>query len=479
MNVRGVITLERRVHEGVCRVRRELLGAERTEAFRYASPCTFDISIDANAPLREQYADVVGAVRQGAPVFFRASGATTWAVVLPVGEDDEAARRERAQEFMLSGVGSVLLVAASASWDQALTLYRQRRGERAEAFAVDADELARIRARQLAGDLGDLPEIPIIEGAHDIACAWARAFGSIVSTRASITNLDGTLRESGRLGAVAEGALTRAWQLAVDRLFAQWERAVHTEAGVRATHVISAYRRAVRRREFDPRESSAIVEDQMEKALAEYDGHILLDAVLRTVRSYLVETAGLAPVRAVVDNLAQSAIADELVADVQGVLKRVFARALERETRWLTWPEVEPAWGFTLVDPEAEPAVGDGAPLAGGDLSDSDAPASPADPNGGEVPAEPVVPCDPDAYRDPVIAEEIARCRPLLEALLVGEGMAATRATLDRMMRAVLDDLERRMLREWPELSAAAEGGAPYYWRYSEGKTAFDVIAYR
>lgn len=477
MDVRGVITLERRVREGICRVRRELLGAERTEAFRYASPCTFDISTNADAPLRKQYADVVSAVRQGAPTFFRASGAVTWAIVLPAGEDDEAARREHAQEALLSGVGSVLLVAASASWDQALTLYRQRRGERAEAFAVDADELARIRTRQLAGDLGDLPEIPIIEGAHDIACAWARAFGSIVSTRASITNLDGTLREPGRLGAVAEGALTRAWQLAVDRFFAQWERAVHTEVGVRATHVISAYRRAVRRREFDPRESGAIVEDQMEKALAEYDGHILLDAVLRTVRSYLVETAGLAPVRAVVDNLAQSAIADEFVADVQGVLKRVFARALERETRWLTWPEVEPAWGFTLVDPEA--AAGDGAPIAGGVSGGNDATVNPVDPGDSEVPAEPVAHGGPDAYRDPVIAEEIARCRPLLEALLVGEGMAATRATLDRMMRTALDDLECRMLREWPELSAAVEGAAPYYWRYSAGKSALDVVAYR
>lgn len=394
-DIYGVITLE--MDEGLesCRVMKELVGAERTEAYRLCTPVEsvfeFDRPPAEAAPrseldaLAHMYSQVVGGILLANGLFFRAAESVLWAVVLPreLWEDDTIEMHARA--IYRSPVGNVLFI-----------------------------------ARDAASDVPGPPAASLLERAHAITKDWALARIRILRQHILITDADDGMGDMGQLGALGTGVLSSLWCSAASGALDIWEQAIREEAQVRAYQRMSPYRREHGLKMLTAYSSRDIVSDRMDEHLAAFDTEAFLSGLTAPVIGLIGRYGEDPAMHAILRSYRVPAAAAEAFSQgVREVLGTKIALVLRREFRRLPLPHVGEWTNITL----------------------DDASASAWD----------------DGYSNPELEAHLLASRPLLEQLLAGIGIAATSVLADNLVRTVLIGLEERRLCDWPLIAALWE----------------------
>ena len=394
-DIYGVITLE--MDEGLesCRVMKELVGAERTEAYRLCTPVESAFEFDrpsAEAASRSEldrlagtYNQVVSGILLANGLFFRAAESVQWAVVLPsaLWEDDTIETHARAISRL--PVGKVLFISHDAASDAPVPRSSS-----------------------------------VLERAHAIAKDWALAYIRVRRQHMLITDADDGPGDMGRLGALAASVLSSLWRSAASGILDAWEQAIRQESQVCACRRMSPYRREHGLKTLTAYSSRDIVSDRMDEYLAAFDTEAFLQGFTEPVLG-LIDRYGEDPAMhmALRSYQVPAAATEPFVQGVREVLATEIADALRREFRRAPLPHVGE---WTMVDLD-------------------DAGTSTWD----------------EGYCDPELEAHLSASRPLLEQLLAGIGIASTSASAEILVRTVLGGLEEQRLCDWPLIGALWE----------------------
>ncbi len=395
MDVYGVITVE--MDEGLesCRVMRELVGGERTEAYRLCTPVEFAFEFDPPPVekasrseldrLAGTYNQVVSGILQANGLFFRAAGSVQWAVVLPsaLWEDDTIETHARAISRL--PVGKVLFISHDAASDASVP-----------------------------------HSSSVLERAHAIAKDWALAYIRVRRQHVLITDASDGPDDMGRLGALGAGVLSSLWRSAASDILDTWGQAIRQESQVCACQRMSPYRRENGLKMLTAYSSRDIVSDQMDEYLAAFDAEAFLQGFTEPVLG-LIDRYGEDPAMhmALRSYQVPAAATEPFVQGVREALSTEIADALRREFWRAPMPHVRE---WTMVNLEE----------AGASAWD-------------------------EGYSDPELEAHLLATRPLLERLLAGIGIAATSAPADNLVRTVLNGLEEQRLCDWPLIGALWE----------------------